>query len=154
MLDRMTTAAHDAGTPSSAADSSLQGRIVSEVMHHGVITCSPAAPVRYVAHLMVRAGIHAVVVWGDVEDDSEGIWGLVSDLDLVRAALRGGTVAQSAVGAARTHVLTVRADDTLAHAAELMEAHRLAHLVVVDERARPIGILSTLDMARAVAADD
>lgn len=150
----MTTAAHDAGSPPTATDSSLQARVVSEVMHHGVITCSPAAPVRYVARLMARAGIHAVVVWGDDEDDAEGIWGLVSDLDLVGAAVRGETIAQSAVGAAHTHALTVRADDTLAHAAGLMEAHRLAHLVVVDERERPIGVLSTLDVARAVAAGD
>lgn len=148
----MTATAEDAGGPSTA-HSSLEGRIVGEAMHHGVITCAPAAPVRYVARLMAKAGIHAVVVWGDEEDDAEGVWGLVSDLDLVTAAAHGEPLARSAVGAARTEVVTVRADDTLVRAAELMETHRVAHLVVVDERERPVGILSTLDIARVVAHD-
>jgi CBS domain-containing protein len=37
-------------------------------------------------------------------------------------------------------------------AAHLMVQHRVTHLVVVDgERGRPIGVLSTLDLARALA---
>lgn len=136
------------------AESSLERQRVASAMHAGVITCLPSAPLRYVARTMAGAGIHAVVVWGDEEDDSEGIWGVVSDLDLVAAATRGEHVAHSAVGAAKTEVVTVRASETLSRAAELMTQHRVTHLIVLDdERERPVGVLSTLDLARALACD-
>ena len=101
---------------------------------------------------MSSSRVHAVVVWGDEEDDSEGIWGVVSDLDLVAALARGATEAQAAVGVAGTPAVTVRVEETLERAAELMSTHAIAHLVVVaDGPERPAGILSTLDIARAVA---
>jgi CBS domain-containing protein len=125
---------------------------VADVMHPGVITCLPRAPLRDVARIMSLSHVHAVVVWGDEEDDSEGVWGVVSDLDLVSALARGATEAQSAVGVAGTAVVTVRAGDTLERAADLMSEHGVAHLVVVADGAeRPAGIISTLDVARAIA---
>jgi CBS domain-containing protein len=46
----------------------------------------------------------------------------------------------------------VAAGDSLAHAAQLMSEHEIAHLVVVDQGTeRPIGILSTLDVARVLS---
>ena len=129
----------------------LEGRLVSEAMHPGVITCHPGSTLRDVARMMANVGIHAVIVWGDEEDDSEGAWGIVSDLDLVTATARGEQLARSAVGAAKTEIITVRASDTLLHAAQLMERHRVAHLVVLaDAYERPVGVLSTLDLARAL----
>lgn len=130
----------------------LEFRPVSSAMHPGVITCHPGATLRDVARMMANVGIHAVVVWGDEEDDSQGFWGIVSDLDLVTAAARGERLAGPAVGAAKSEVVTVRAGESLLRAAQLMEAHRATHLVVIaDDRDRPVGVLSTLDLARALA---
>jgi CBS domain-containing protein len=138
--------------PTASKRPVLALRPVSSAMHPGVVTCHPGATLRDVARMMANLGIHAVVVWGDEEDDSEGFWGVVSDLDLVIAAARGEVLARPAVGAARTEVVTVPSNETLLHAAHLMEQHRVTHLVVVDgERGRPIGVLSTLDVARALA---
>lgn len=137
--------------PVSATQPALAVRPVSTAMHAGVITCHPGATLRDVARMMANIGIHAVVVWGDVEEDAEGAWGIISDLDLVSAAARGERLAGPAVGSARTEVVTVGAQETLLHAAHLMEGNRTAHLVVVDEKGRPIGVLSTLDLARAIA---
>jgi CBS domain-containing protein len=151
MTDDMLVSPH-ATTPAPSTQPVLALRPVSDAMHPGVITCHPAATLRDVARMMANVGIHAVVVWGDEEDDSEGFWGIVSDLDLVTAAARGELLAGPAVGAARTDVVTVRARETLLHAAHLMEQHRVTHLVVLaDDRDRPIGVLSTLDVARALA---
>lgn len=135
---------------------SVAGRLervrVAEAMHSGVITCAASSSLGEVARLMASAHIHAVVVWGDEEDDSEGIWAIVSDLDLVAAVARGGIGARSAIGAAGTPVVTVTRSATLQTAAELMERNRVTHLVVLaDDRIRPVGILSTLDIARAIA---
>lgn len=140
-------------TPTSPTQPVLERKLVSEAMHPGVITCHPGSTLRDVARMMGNVGIHAVVVWGDEEDDSEGAWGIVSDLDLVTAAARGEELARSAVGAAKTEVVTVRAGATLLEAAQLMEGHRVAHLVVLaDTHERPVGVLSTLDLARALGA--
>ena len=44
------------------------------------------------------------------------------------------------------------ARDTLLHATHLMEQHGVTHLVVVaEEGGRPVGVLSTLDVARSLA---
>lgn len=135
-----------------SAQKALALRTVSSAMHHGVITCHSGSTLRDVARTMANAGIHAVVVAGDEHEDSEGVWGVVSDVDLIAAAARGEALAGSAVGAARTDVVTVRPDDTLLHATHLMEQHGVTHLLVVPEgRVRPVGILSTLDIARALA---
>ena len=138
--------------PLDLTQPTLELRPVSSAMHPGVITCHPGATLRDVARMMANVGIHAVVVWGDEEDDAQGFWGIVSDLDLVTAAARGERLAGPAVGAAKTEVVTVRASESLMRAAKLMEGHRATHLVVVaDDRDRPIGVLSTLDLARALA---
>jgi CBS domain-containing protein len=134
------------------ARSPLAARLVADVMHPGVITCLPRASLRDVARIMSSLRVHAVVVWGDEEDDSEGIWGLISDLDLVAAAARGAPSAQSAIGIAGTPVVTVHDTDTLDHAAELMKTNGVTHLVVLsDTFEHPAGILSTLDVARAIS---
>jgi CBS domain-containing protein len=138
--------------PAAGATSALAAGIVADAMHPGVITCLPRASLRDVARTMSSSRVHAVVVWGDEENDSEGIWGLVSDLDLVAAAAHGSPTAQSAVGVAGTPVVTVRATDTLEHAAELMRTNHVTHLVVLANGGeRPAGILSTLDIARAIS---
>ncbi|MEX2613520.1 MAG: CBS domain-containing protein [Gaiellaceae bacterium] len=137
------------------ASSSLGARTVGDAMHPGVITCLPRASLRDVARIMSSSRVHAVVVWGDEEDDSEGIWGLVSDLDLVAAAAQGSPTARSAVGVAGTPAVTVRETDTLQHASELMSQNGVSHLVVLgDGVEHPAGILSTLDIARAVSELD
>ena len=46
----------------------------------------------------------------------------------------------------------MRTDDDLRHAAQLMTESGVSHLAVVDPKTRrPVGVVSTLDVARAVA---
>ena len=53
---------------------------------------------------------------------------------------------------ARTKLITVKPDDPLTSAAELMAAHDVTHLVVLQARTgQPAGILSALDVAGALA---
>lgn len=128
---------------------------VAEAMHPGVLTCPLETPLRDVARMMALYRIHAVVAFGEDTDDANGVglWGVISDLDLVQAAVGGELEDRSAGGTAVTPVLTIAADDTLLRAAQLMSEHDVTHLVVVDRGAtRPVGILSTLDIARALAA--
>ena len=123
---------------------------VGEVMHPGVIFCAPESPVRHVAGLMARYRVHAVVVLGD--DEEGGLWGIVSDSDLASVIARRELDEHTAGSMARTPLVTVCRSDSIAHAAELMCEHRVAHLLVVVRR-RPVGVVSTLDLARAAAEE-
>jgi CBS domain-containing protein len=125
---------------------------VADVMTEGLITCPPDTPLRRVAALMVAHRVHSVFVFDDgVEEDKPELWGIVSDLDLVAAAW-ADVDSQTAGASAVTPLVYVRSDDDLRHAAQLMAESGVSHLAVVDPKTRrPVGVISTLDIARAVA---
>ena len=123
---------------------------VADVMHRGVLTCARDEPLSRVAELMAVHGVHSVVVT-DEPDRAGALWGVVSDLDLVAAATVRRLDEQLAGATAATAALTISPGETLQRAAQLMTEHATAHLVVVDPSTlRPIGVLSTLDVARAL----
>jgi CBS domain-containing protein len=125
---------------------------VADAMHAGVLTCPPETPLPTVARMMTSYGVHAIVVTDlDPEGESdERPWGIVSSLDLARAA---ALVSEepTAGGVASTELVTVGPDESLSHAAQLMAEHELTHLVAVDTGGRPLGIVSTHDVAAALA---
>jgi CBS domain-containing protein len=126
--------------------------LVEDVMRRGIISCDPETDLTTVARLMATNHVHAVVVSG-TETSTSGsehlTWGLVTALDLVAAALPGvGT--PDAGDLASTEILTVEADEPLERAAQLMVEHQLTHLIVVSA-ARPVGVVSTLDVAGCLA---
>lgn len=132
----------------STAASPLTGSRVVEAMHHGVIVCERGDPLSRVAQLMAEHGVHSVVVGGE----AGRLWGIVSDLDLVAAAAVRDLEQQTAGGTAVTPIVAVSPEDTLRRAAQLMTEYGVAHLVVVEpDTGRPIGVLSTLDLARRLA---
>lgn len=123
---------------------------VYDAMRVGLFTCPPDTPLGDVARMMATHHVHSVVVTdigaGDGTDRRH--WGVISDLDLVRA----GTSEWSARDAAVTELVTVASDDTLEHAAQVMGEHDVAHLIVVQPQTdKPVGVLSTLDIAGVLA---
>jgi CBS domain-containing protein len=128
---------------------------VADAMSHGVIHCAPETPMRSVARLMATYGVHAVYVfdYGSEDDVSMELWGLVSDLD-VAAAAAGVLDRVTARERAVAPLYTVASDEPLSVAAELMALKSTSHLAVLDPRTlRPTGVVSTLDVARAIAAE-
>lgn len=121
---------------------------VDEVMHPGIIFSPPELPLRHAAGLMARHQVHAVVVMGD--DEEGGLWGLVTDDDIVAAIARRQLAGDTVGGIVHEPFVTVARDDTVVHAAELMQENGTAHLLVID-KGRPVGVVSTLDLARAAA---
>ena len=132
----------------------LEAATVGDVMTHGVIRCTPETPLRAVAGLMTKFGVHAIFVLEHVDEDDEAeqLWAVVSDLDLV-AATQFDLDALTAGATAVTPLVTIAADCSLVMAGSLMSQHGIAHLAVTDPSSRrPIGVISTLDIARAIAA--
>ena len=147
--------AHMGGTTGTDLSRTLAGATVADAMTSGVINCAPETSLRTVAHIMAEHRVHAVYVfdYGHEDDETVELWGLVSDLDIVAAAvdyLDARTAGESAV----TPLVVVYADDPLDHAAALMAENDVSHLAVVDRRTeRPVGVLSTLDIARVVSME-
>jgi CBS domain-containing protein len=131
---------------------SLENATVADVMHPGVMSCPPTAPLVAVAQTMASHHVHSVVVGGIATDGVQGdhlVWRLVSDMDLVRAA-ETGIEGRTAEDVARSQAITVDPSTPLAAAARLMDVHNTSHLIVTSGGA-PIGVLSSLDIAGALA---
>lgn len=127
---------------------------VVDAMHPGLISCSPDTPLRAVARMMATYRVHAILVSAHGEEELAGgaVWGIVSDVDLLRASQGADVDERASRAVAATPVLTVTTGEDLGRAAQLMVEHEVSHVVVVEPRsARPVGVLSTLDIARALA---
>jgi CBS domain-containing protein len=126
---------------------------VADAMSRGVISVPPETPLRTVARMMATFRVHAIFVFEHTDEDDEAprLWAVVSDLDLV-AATQLDLDRQTAGATAVTPLVTVSSNRPMAEAASLMAQHGVAHLAVTDPGSRrPIGVISTLDIAQAVA---
>lgn len=132
-------------------------RLVSEVMHRGVLTCRRDTPIQDVARTMSEHDVSALVV----VDDAGHLSGLISRTDLVNARLyeqywkhwRGLTAGHIMV----TEVVSVQASDTLQQASRLMMERHIHRVVVVEgdgPGVRPIGIVSVTDVVRDIASSE
>lgn len=133
------------------ATSRIRELRVGDAMHRGVFTCERETALSEVAETMAREFVHCIVVRSG-SGDAGPPWGIVSDLDLVAAATVRDLDRQTAGGSAATPVVTVTPDETLERAAQLMTEHGTSHLIVVDHE-RPLGVISTLDLATTLAKE-
>jgi CBS domain-containing protein len=140
------------GPMGNLAPSLDEARVV-DFMHRMIVTCTSSTPLAEVAERMATQRIHCVVVlqvFGR-DDGLELGWGIVSDRDLVKAAA-GGDGATTAGEIAASPPVTIDQDESLSRAAQLMAEHNSSHLMVVAAgQERPVGVVSTLDIARCLA---
>lgn len=130
---------------------SFERATVDDEMRHGLIACAPDTPLRDVARMMTSNHVHAVIVVAHETDGDTTPWGVVSDVDVLAAAERGigGVTAREVAG---TPVVMVAPGDPLERAAQLMREYATSHLIVVDPATgQPVGVISTLDIAGALA---
>jgi CBS domain-containing protein len=103
---------------------------------------------------MADLRMHCIAVAGvgrREDGDEHVIWGLVSDMDVVRAAHRRHlTVPASEVAVSAPLALPETAG--LDRAAALIVDHEATHVVVVGRTGLPLGVVSTLDVLRIVGA--
>jgi len=136
------------GTMTTRVDPAL-ARPVREVMRQPIVGCEEDLPLRQVARMMGFHRVHCVVVFREAPEGAHRPWGVVSDMDVVSAALAGAED-RSAGEVAATPLITVRPNETLGRAAQLMEEYAAAHVLVTGPDGQPLGILSTLELARAI----
>lgn len=133
--------------------SHVEQALVADAMHPGIVSCEPDSTLAEVARIMTTHRVHCLAVIGISHQEPEcGVWSIISDLDLVRASIRGDTDATARMMATGP-LVTVESTMPLRDAGEVMLASGVSHAVVIDpERERPIGVLSTLDIAGVVAS--
>jgi len=132
---------------------SLEHATVADAMHPGILSCEPDATLTEVAQMMATEHVHCVAVTGISHEEKPQslVWGIVSDLDLIAAGIRDNPE-RTARDLADQPVIAVKPSMPLRDAGDLILTHRVSHLVVTDaEAGRPIGILSTLDLAGVLA---
>jgi signal-transduction protein with cAMP-binding, CBS, and nucleotidyltransferase domain len=136
----------------------LRSTLVRDAMSRSIVTCSPDLPIARVAELMSTHGIHSVVVIQPRADDAAPAhrrWGVLSDLDLVAVAPWGEGQGATAGDVATSPQAVIRSGDNLEAAALLMAEYRTAHLLVIEDGAdEPVGILSGLDVVRALSGSE
>jgi CBS domain-containing protein len=117
---------------------------VGDIMRAGLITCQPETRLRGVAQAMAANHVHTIVV---VDPGGEG-WKVIHDIDLLQKASQSPEA--RAVDVASEPV-TIGVEELATRAAELMAEQRTRHLLAVDEERRPVGVVSSLDLAAALA---
>jgi signal-transduction protein with cAMP-binding, CBS, and nucleotidyltransferase domain len=131
-----------------------QLRIV-DAMHKGIVSCRPDTPLHSVARMMATYRVHAIIVAPRGQQDREpGLtdWRVITDSDVLRVAENDDLEDVTADTVATTPILAVRESDGLQGAAQLLRVLDASHLVVVGAHSRkPIGVLSKLDVMRALA---
>jgi CBS domain-containing protein len=123
-------------------------------MHHGILSLPPHCSLHEAAAEMAANQVHCVVVEGlarGADRDERLVWGILSDMDLMRA-VAAGQMAVDAGELAATEILTVDPRETVERVAGMMVEHDVTHLIVVShETGEPVGVVSTLDVAGALA---
>lgn len=134
----------------------MSGELVRDVMHYGVIDCSPGCAIQEVARKMTEHDVSALVV----VDDLGYLVGVVSRTDLVKArALEEYWKYWKGMNAEHImtrEVVTVTPDTSVVEASRLLAERRIHRLIIVDgqvPKAKPIGVLSITDIVREMAEE-
>ena len=136
--------------PASYLTPSFEHARVADAMRPRVLTCEPGTLLTAVAQQMASEHVHAIVVLRDAIESEREIdrrpWSVITDQDILRSAdsIAGRTASDVATG----DVLVADPDEPLPDVARRMLEHGTSHAVVVEPRTgRPVGVLSTLDIA-------
>lgn len=144
-------------------------RPVADIMTRQVVTVTPDTPAKRVVELLLGQLFKAV----PVIDEQRRVIGIITEDDLLHKAEMPARLAvagrleqadlhaflaqirheKTARDIMRQPVYTVRTDEALGHVAQLMVERKLTRLPVVDAKDRLVGMVSRLDILRAVAGN-
>lgn len=120
--------------------------LVKDVMSKDLVVCTPQDSVVKAAKLMKAADVGAIPV---VEDRSDSrLIGIVTDRDIaIQIVAEGRNPTQVKVDEVMSRDLaTVKPDDELERAAEVMQARQVRRVPVVDENGVLIGMIAQADI--------
>ena len=124
-----------------------------ELMTPDPATCTPDTPIEDVARMMRTHDCGEIPV---VEHrDTGGLVGVVTDRDIVVRLLAEGRDARDATAAdcMTSPARSLSTDARVSDAVEMMQAHQVRRIPVVDESGRVCGIVAQADLARTTTAE-
>ena len=114
-----------------------------QIMHGKLITAAPGTDVAKAADMMIKHGISSLVI-----TEGRELAGILTKTDLTRffaERLEGQTKVRDLMS---TKVITANRSHSLSHLVELLGQNNIGRVVIVDGE-RPIGIVTTADIAFA-----
>ncbi|HVK87459.1 MAG TPA: CBS domain-containing protein [Kofleriaceae bacterium] len=123
---------------------------VTDIMTRAIVCARRELPTDAVLELMLQHRLGCLPV---IEDPGRPI-GMITRVDLVEQLLGPGARPMTANELMLPLAITLGERATVAHAAALMAAEGVHHVPIVDGFGRMIGIVSSLDIVRWLAAND
>lgn len=123
---------------------------VSDIMTRGVLSIPPSASVDALARGLERMGVHGA----PVKDEDGRVYGMVSIADLADPDKGGHWEGKTVADIMTPVILAVSTSDPVDDVVRRMVETGSHRLLVVDELEHPIGIVTPMDILRAVARGD
>jgi CBS domain-containing protein len=117
---------------------------VSDIVARPLITIPSDATVLEASKRMIQNNIGLLVICDSKE--KKKLFGVVSERDIIRSIASGEKLPDKIGAIGTKEVVTVNAGSDVAEAAKAMNKHRIRHVVVVDERNTPNGVVSMRDL--------
>jgi acetoin utilization protein AcuB len=133
--------------------------VMLDIMTARVVTVDMDDRLEVVKEIFDTMGFHHLLV----TDEHKKLSGVVSDRDLLRAlSPYVGSAAETARDLATLnkrvhqimtrHPITLHPEATVAEAVQLLLAHRISCIPIVDDEFRPVGIVSWRDLLKSLGA--
>jgi acetoin utilization protein AcuB len=146
-------------TPPTPTQSEGVPMVMRDIMTARVVTVDMDDRLEVVKEIFDTMGFHHLLV----TDEHKKLSGVVSDRDLLRAlSPYVGSAAETARDLATLnkrvhqimtrHPITLRPEATVAEAVQLLLAHRISCIPIVDDEFRPAGIVSWRDLLKSLGA--
>lgn len=124
----------------------MSAKTVGDLMHKGVIACSPETPLNQVVRIINDMSVHAIVV---MDPDNQAL-GIITHMDIIRCYDEDqNQLYASEIMTKR--VFDIESDQTAKQAAQKMLEKGVEHLLVVerqDNKRQPVGVVSTTDLIK------
>ena len=121
-------------------------KTVGDLMHKGVIACSPETPLNEIVRIINDMSVHAIVVM----DSGSQALGIITHMDIIRFYDRD--LNQLDAGELMSdQVYEIESDQPARYAADQMLEKGVEHLLVVerqDDERQPVGVVSTTDLIK------
>jgi len=115
---------------------------VSQIVTRPLITIAAERTVLDAAKLLLEKNIGLLVII----QDSTKVVGVISERDIIRTIASGRSLSMPVDDACTKRVVTVQGNSDVAEAAKAMNKNTIRHVVVVDDKGKPIGVVSMRDL--------
>ena len=121
-------------------------KTVGDLMHKGVIACSPETPLDEIVRIINDTSVHAIIV---MEPGSQAV-GIITHMDIIR--FYDEDLNHVNARTIMSHqVFDIESNQPARRAAEQMLQEDVEHLLVIEkqgDKRQPVGVLSTTDLIK------